>query len=288
MSVMTSEPFGPATKADVILRSSDSVDFFVLGTLIRIVSPDLGSRIPSTEDDANVGRAIIHVDEESQILRHLLNMIYPYEDKPDINDCHLYTRVALAARRYEMTAIEGRLREYATASPLVLEEPLQMFIIASALGWDELAKRAALNTFHRPLGEMDYTKDFNLITGADLYRLVAYRFRCAAEARAVVDNNDDYRTYGPGEWAKERRGHSSWKYTRSGSPEALLKELKSCPRGSSVAYAYSLEYTDLKSGEGDISMTRSEYIRVLECRQEIEDAIELAVSKVPLDIPLQN
>lgn len=80
-----------------------------------------------------------------------------------------------------------------------------MYIVASVLGWAELAKLAAVNTLSSPLQDMVYTDNFNLITGADLYRLVSFRFRCADAACKVINDDAGHKAHGPGRWA-----YSSW------------------------------------------------------------------------------
>ncbi|KAF8347926.1 hypothetical protein F5887DRAFT_1259183 [Amanita rubescens] len=282
------KPFDSTAKADVILRSKDLVDFFVLEDLVRVASLSspflditnpLGITIGKTED----GRPIINVVEDNEVLCHLLGLIYYVSDDLDVKNCRLYTQVALAARRRGMDVIERRLRKQLAASPLLLEEPLRIYIIASALGWDDVAKSAALNVLSCPLEGMTYMQEFDLITGADLHRLVAFRFKCADAACKVITSNSDFKTYGPGGWGYTRGGYSNWQH--HGPTEQVFSKLRSCPRGSTVVDAYDLDDKALEGRHDNLSSVSCPTLaRILYCRRAIENAVEAAVTEVPLAI----
>jgi hypothetical protein len=280
------KPFDITAKADVILRSTDLVDFYVLEDLVCAASytSESTSDTPfpfgiANGETAN-GRIIVNVAEDSEVLRHLLCFIYPISDELDIQNCRLYVQVVLAARRYGITIIETRLLKQAAASPLISKEPLRMYIVASALGWAELAKSAAINTLSSPLQDMTHTDDFNLITGADLYRLVSFRFRCADAVCKVINDNAKYKAYGPGKWVLD--SYNS-KLRHHGPADELFEKLKSCPRGSIIKNAYDLDDRSLeKVSRG--TLDGPELFKVLECKHEIEDAVETAVAKVPFHV----
>lgn len=277
------KPFDSTAKADIVLRSKDLVDFFVLEDLVRaasLSSPShsctnpLGATTGQTED----GRPIINVVEDGEVLTHLLSLIYHVSDDLDAKNCRLYTQVALAARLRGMDIIEKRLRKQLAASPLLLAEPLRIYIIASALGWNDVAKSAALNVLSRPLEDMTYMSEFALITGADLHRLVAFRFKCADAACKVITNDSDFKTYGPGGWS-----YSSYSNLQHHGPtEQVFLKLRSCPRGSTIVEACDLDDKGLE-GYRDRNLSSTPcptFAKILKCRRAIENAVEAAVTKV--------
>lgn len=274
-ALATPDPFGSTGKADIVLRSSDSVAFFVIGDIIRMASSTLSNLYDTAMagGESTDGRIIINVAEDSKVLFQLLCLIHPILAELDIQNCQLFIQVVLAARRLGVTVVETRLRKQAAASPLILTEPLRMYVVASALGWDDMAKSAALNTFFHPLQEMAYTEEFDLITGTDLYRLVAFRFKCANAACNVITGNSDYNTHGPGRW-----GSSINSDVRHHAPtEQVFEKLRSCPRGSTITEAYYLEDNGLNTERGRISC--STLAKVLRCKREIAVAVEAAVMK---------
>ena len=278
------KPFDITAKSDVILRSNDLVDFYVLEDLVLAASHSSSSSITPfllgiANGETADGRTIINVAEDSEVLHHLLSLIYHISDELVIQSCRLYIQVVLAVRRYGMTTIETRLRKQAAASPLISLVPLQMYIVASALGWAELAKSAAINTLSSPLQYMGYVDELNLITGADLYRLVSFRFRCADATCKVINDNAKYKVSGPGKWALDTRNA---KFRHHGPTNELFEKLKSCPRGSTIKNAYDLEDRSLHLNSPQTCVLDGpEFIKIWECRREIGDAVEAAVAKVP-------
>lgn len=119
-------------------------------------------------------------------------------------------------------------------------------------------------------------QEFDLITGADLYQLVAFRFKCADAACEVITSNSDFNTYGPGEWYST----GSQPDCHRGPAEQVFLKLRSCPRGSTIVEAYDLEAKGLES-RGDYCRTYCPTLaQILKCRRAIENAVEEAVSKV--------
>ena len=217
--------------------------------------------------------------EDGEVLSHLLSLIYHVSDDLDVKNCRLYTQVALAARRRRMDIIEKRLRKQLAASPLLLAEPLRIYIIASALGWNDVAKSAALNVLSRPLEDMTYMQEFALITGADLHRLVAFRFKCADAACRVITNSSDFKAYGPGGWGSG--GIYSNGPVHRGPTEQVFLKLRSCPRGSTVVGAYDLGDNELEGyRDRNPSVSCQALAKILKCRRAIENGVEAAVAEV--------
>ena len=82
-------PFGITTNTDVILRSKDLVDFYVLEALVRASShssstPNTPFQLGTVNGETANGRTIIKVAQDSEVLRHLLSFIYHISDELDI------------------------------------------------------------------------------------------------------------------------------------------------------------------------------------------------------------
>lgn len=74
-------PFDTPATADVILRSSVSVDFFVIKLLLCLVSPIFSDMFSSnhtigSEEETQNGLPIVFVTEDSRTLRCVLLIIY--------------------------------------------------------------------------------------------------------------------------------------------------------------------------------------------------------------------
>jgi len=114
-------PFDLTAVADVILRSSDNVDFYVMKAFVAY-SSRFFSRIftlPQSnnpdEKETQDGIDIVQLDERSQPLRYTLLFCYP-GPSPTIDDIYDLMAVAQIAEKYEMGVIEEQARHYKTIS----------------------------------------------------------------------------------------------------------------------------------------------------------------------------
>src|ERR1700760_2438997 len=83
------KPFDSSAKADIILRSSDFVDYFVIKLLLSSVSSVFDAIFTKLEGGGETrnGLHIIAVDENSDVLRQLLLLIYAHIDEaPKFDD----------------------------------------------------------------------------------------------------------------------------------------------------------------------------------------------------------
>ncbi|PFH50230.1 hypothetical protein AMATHDRAFT_4140 [Amanita thiersii Skay4041] len=174
-------PFDSSSRADIILRSSDSVDFFSLKTGC------LAGEVSNDEVVSKNKLPVMRVEENSEPLRSLLLLIYHYEDEPPIQNAELFSSVALAARKYRMLSIETKLKRHLVGSLLLSNEPLRAYAKAISMGWSETAELAAKATLSQDLEGMTYVKELEHITGMDLHHVIEYRFRCGSAASTTVE-----------------------------------------------------------------------------------------------------
>ncbi|KAM6497213.1 hypothetical protein JOM56_007686, partial [Amanita muscaria] len=185
-------PYNPSLAADVVLRTSDDVDFYVIGPFLRFVSPVFMDMYtlrygPAAEENEKKGdRPLIRLEEDSRTLRLLLDLIYPHAKDPPLTNASLFWKVGKASKKYNMNVVEEKLQLWIISSNLISTASLRIYAIAIDLGWEgpaeHVTKLAALNTLSLPLQEMTYIEELSRITGKDLYRLVNFRFRCGEAA----------------------------------------------------------------------------------------------------------
>jgi hypothetical protein len=273
---------GPYVTGNLILRSSDSVDFFVIEGLIRFVSPFFDGKFPLTDFEEMDGRPVIVVPERSDVLRGLLDIIYPGEDDdPDMPDCDLYGGMVRAARKLEISTAEKKLEKQGMA--LAHKEPLRMYAIATSLDLVEVAKIAALNTFSQPLRDMTFVDELDQITGADLFRLMRLRFNCADAVRNVVKDSEARLGFEHLRLQSHAKIFGSQLVPScSESLRKLCQRLEDCPRGDTYRaicvsdIAHRLGFANPSSCSINISA-----FEVMEkYREGLVAAIEDAVSKV--------
>jgi hypothetical protein len=280
-SLIFSKSFGSSSMTDLILRSSDSIDFFVIGPMLRRISPVFDGMFPLKTDEIKDGRPVILLQERSEVLLPLLKIVYHEIDEPDANVWQSYRDIVLTVRKYKMISIERKLEKQVAASSLILDEPLRIFILATVLGWKEVQKSAALNTLSQPLSAMAYISDLSLVTGADLYRLIRFRFRCGDEACKALDADESFSSYGIGSWDNYR----DRRYNNRNSFGSIRRldwnaKLRACPRGSTITSIYAqMEDFERYGHRFDFSGIFS---RIVKCMHDAEKIVEEAVSKVCL------
>ncbi|RDX54026.1 hypothetical protein OH76DRAFT_1057744 [Lentinus brumalis] len=189
-------PFTSIDGADVILRTTDSVDFFVHRTIINFASPTffdtlVQERTMSEERDQDVEHRAVHlVSEDSDVLDVLLRMCYPVEH-PHIASAEVYLDVAFAAHRYQFRKVEQTLlkswSEYSKGAPL------RFYFAAVQCGWQAEAKACALQlvTTLSP-GDMDnaYVPEMEAASSVPYRHLISYAQACRKAAKTDFQLSD--------------------------------------------------------------------------------------------------
>ncbi|KAI5980460.1 hypothetical protein F5J12DRAFT_732678 [Pisolithus orientalis] len=108
-------------KADVILRSSDGVDFRIFRLFLSLASPFFETLLdlpqPSEETDTDMeikdGLPVIPVSEDSKTLDSLLRFCYPctLAEDPVLEDFRELIYVLDAAKKYSLDAIQQAVRK---------------------------------------------------------------------------------------------------------------------------------------------------------------------------------
>ena len=174
-------------KADIILRSSDNIDFRVFRLFLSLASPffetlfDIPQPADGDEDqEVRDGLAVVPVTEDSKTLDALLRFCYPctLTDDPKLEVLQDAMEVLEAARKYSLDVIEKKARQ-AISSPKILEaEPLRCFAVAHRGRLREESLLAAKYTLSQPLIP-SWFQEIDLITASDLLSLLTYHKRCA-------------------------------------------------------------------------------------------------------------
>ncbi|CCL99814.1 uncharacterized protein FIBRA_01838 [Fibroporia radiculosa] len=174
--------------ADVVLRSSDDVDFHVHKVILCLSSPffdDMfGMPQPSlSEEDVHPDsrKPLVAVSEGSKTLRPLLLLCYPVADPPmtalsDVGDL-LETSI-----KYEMAEFSNRMEQ--KLRDFIPEEPIGVYAIACRLDLEDTA-RAAAHASLRTV-EIAYHPELDKISAGAFYRLLEFRRQDAQDSAEVT------------------------------------------------------------------------------------------------------
>jgi len=195
-------PFDDAD-ADVILRSSDDIHFYVYKAILAKASPffrDIltmgqpkkdyvvdkrASRIPG-----GVDAAVISVSHTSRTLAHLLTLCYPL-DNPVFSTLAEMLVVLEAAKKYDMErAYNVASRSFAQAVQQIAH-PAKAFNLACKYRLANEARVAARSCLKNPMSLDDLDQELQYMDGPALHQLWRYHRKCS-DAAGSLASGDDY------------------------------------------------------------------------------------------------
>ena len=100
------------TGADVILRSTDLVNFHVHRLVLLTSSPffaDMFSLPQPVNDEVIDGLPVVHLSEDAEVLNSLISMLYPVPPEIPSNDDNILALLA-ASQKYDMIAVQSSIR----------------------------------------------------------------------------------------------------------------------------------------------------------------------------------
>ena len=156
MTTIARYPFdGP--KADVVLRSSDNVDFFTHKVILGLASSSFDKNYLSQTDDKpalsdsaakdivvvsdGVCLPVVQLQEDSHILDLLLRLFYPTPGTETFTELSTLANVLEAALKYVFDKAISLLKT--SLASFVNGSPLKVYAIACRLGLEDEAKHAA-------------------------------------------------------------------------------------------------------------------------------------------------
>ncbi|KAH9167976.1 hypothetical protein EDB89DRAFT_2232046 [Lactarius sanguifluus] len=183
-STSESFPFAPpcldVPDANIIIRSSDKVNFRVHKSLLAMTSPffkDLLS-LPQPPDGELVdGLPVIELSEDADLLNSLISLLYHVSHVPGSYE-HAFALLA-ACQKYDMISIQSYIRaEIKRWPPPFGAEAFRTYAIASSMGLIPEIENAARLTLGYPMTFESLGDGLRSFKGSALCDLVRYRRRC--------------------------------------------------------------------------------------------------------------
>ncbi|KDQ56627.1 hypothetical protein JAAARDRAFT_101434, partial [Jaapia argillacea MUCL 33604] len=198
-----SSPFDDSD-ADIILRSSDNVDFRVHKLILKLHSAffktmfglpqpppvsqvltldrSTSRAIPSDHKD---GLPLLRVTETSSCLHKLLRFCYSHLDEPELQTLEDIRIVLDAALKYEMDTISKRMRHRLVDIRYLKSNPIGVFAIGCHYRLRHEAITAARYTLRYPMLQSP-TKELGFITGLEFFHLLTYHKKCGELASGIA------------------------------------------------------------------------------------------------------
>lgn len=185
-------------KADVIVRSSDDIDFYVSCYFLSYASPVFEGLFsipsppnPEDNDEIKDGLPILKLAEDSLILERILLLCYPMNianlEDVFVSDVEDATSLLLAVEKYDMVDSGKRLRRLLLECPFLRADPMHAFAVGSRLKHAEVTKIAA-----RYLSEAIFAHphhenpDYENFTYLQLIKGRNYHKKCAQAVSTAV------------------------------------------------------------------------------------------------------
>jgi hypothetical protein len=179
--------------ADIILRSSDQVNFRIHKSVLAMSSPffaDLLS-LPQPPDGELVdGLPVVQLSEDAGLLGILVSLLYPISHVPPSSYEGVFALLA-ACQKYDMVSIQSYIRSEVKLGtfPAPFEaESFSAYAIASRMGLVPEMENAARLTLGYPMTFESLGEDLRSFEGQALCDLVRYRKHCRDNLVSCFDS----------------------------------------------------------------------------------------------------
>ncbi|KAH9066089.1 hypothetical protein EDB83DRAFT_2675029 [Lactarius deliciosus] len=166
--------------ANIIVRSSDRVNFRVHKSVLAVSSPffrDLLSLPQPLDDELVDGLPVIQLSEDADLLNSLVSLLYPIS--PVIPSSYEKVFALLAAcQKYDMESVQSNIRAATKLRmfPTPVEaEGFRACAIAGSMGLDPELEDAARLTLRYPMTFESLGEQLRSFKGRSLYDLIRYR-----------------------------------------------------------------------------------------------------------------
>ncbi|KAH7922629.1 hypothetical protein BV22DRAFT_1037294 [Leucogyrophana mollusca] len=193
--------------ADIILRSSDDVDFRVLKSFLSLASPVFRDMFtipqphPPRESDIKDGLPVVQLTETRTVLEKILLICYPsyFGGVRGLTRLDEWERVAEVAGKYQMEAAMQHIFAELNKSTFTKSDPVRVFALAVRFQMPHVARSAAKYSLSLPLARHSYFPGLKDISGADLHHLLQYHLDCGEAASQALRSwhirNSDNQTW---------------------------------------------------------------------------------------------
>jgi hypothetical protein len=178
--------------ADLILRSSDNVDFRVIKSFLSFSSSVFQDMFTLPQPAINSGGSndqkdnlpVVPLTEPGKVVEKLLMYCYPkWGAEPVLETLEDVQSVLDAADKYNMDGVKAHIGEILMAPRFMQNEVghLRVFGIAFRYGLKEVAMEAMRNTRNYPVLGREYVKELDHVPCKAHHQLLDYHWRCSID-----------------------------------------------------------------------------------------------------------
>ncbi|KAI0305970.1 hypothetical protein B0F90DRAFT_1613499, partial [Multifurca ochricompacta] len=173
------------SRADIILRSSDSVNFRVFKIILSLASSvfaDMFNIPPPASQKSSEELPVVTLSENSEALDLALRHCYPIQS-PELVKLHDARILLEFARKYQVDLLSSTLKHFLTDN--MERDPVGVYVLAGMYEYQNIAKDAARSTLKLPISRLQ-SPELQYATAEQHQLLIQYYVSCGAAASAVT------------------------------------------------------------------------------------------------------
>jgi len=164
-----------ADDADVVIRAAGTLDFRVHKCILSLVSPIFKDMFTIPQPPTDTPGVLPHVDVEDSpnAWENILRTIYPMPHPP-VNNLDDLESLLLTAKKYEMEFVINLHQQSFRNRNFIQEDPLRLYAIACAGGFEDQAKYVARHAEHLKVVGRSDVGDLRGLTLESYHRLISF------------------------------------------------------------------------------------------------------------------
>lgn len=174
---------------DLLIRAAGTLDFLVHKPIMAFSSPVFANmlRFPQPPSGAPGALRVIDVNESPETWENILRTIYHLPNSIFDNHNGLES-LLLTTKKYLMQhIIDSQIKKFESRE-FLQQDPLHLYTIACACGFEDLAKRVARNTELSSIMERPNLANLNRLTPYSYHNLVTFVSKRDKEWRLILDS----------------------------------------------------------------------------------------------------
>jgi len=161
-----------ADDANVVIRAAGTFDFRAHKCILSLASPIFKDMFTVSQPPSDIPPHI-NVHEPAKTWENILRTIYPLLN-PTIDNLDDLDSLLLAAKKYKIQIVIDSYKKSFESRGFIQQDPLHLYAIACACGFDDQAKYVARHAEHLTVAQRSDPDNFKGLTVEFYLRLVSF------------------------------------------------------------------------------------------------------------------
>ncbi|TDL26536.1 hypothetical protein BD410DRAFT_783587 [Rickenella mellea] len=165
--------------AEIVFLSDDGVLFRVHRVVLQLGSGFFNGMLEMPRDaDEALNNPPILIRDNSNVFAALLDIIYPHRQPPELDSLDFALQILQTAENYEMHKVTEIVKCIIKSRlDFFLQQPIELYNIATRYGWEDVAKVASTETLTINLHDPTMSESVKRLESVPLWQLVDLHWR---------------------------------------------------------------------------------------------------------------